>query len=132
VSPLTFLSLRVGGAALALALVAGAYHFTPVIGPQARLDRAAAKIAAKDQALVAAAGALRTAAAEIRGRDDIIKSAAEHERNDAAQISAFWKGQCRGAFDAGFASGSTAGAGGDPGELRDLRDLQAAGAFKAP
>lgn len=126
------LALRLAGAGAAVALVVAGYHFTPLIGPQARLDRAADKIAVRDQALLAARDALRNAAAEIRARDDIINAAADHERDDAAQISAFWKGQCRGAFDAGYASGSAAGAGGDPGELRDLRDLQAAGAFKAP
>lgn len=128
--PLPGLGWRLAGAGVAVALVAAAYHFAPVIGPQARLDRAAAQLAAKDLALTAAAGALRTAAAEIRARDQLIDNQADLASRDAGQAAAFWKGQCRHAFDAGYASRRCAGP--EPERLRDLRDLQAAGAFKAP
>lgn len=123
------LGWRLAGAGVAAALVASAYHFAPVVGPQARLDRAAARIEAKDAALIAARDALQDAAAEIRSRDELINTQAELARDDAGQAAAFWKGQCRHAFDAGFASRRCDGS--EPERLRDLRDLQAAGAFKA-
>ena len=124
------LAFRLGGAALAVAAVVAGYHFMPLVGPQARLDRAAAKIEAKDEALAGAATALRVAAAEIRGRDELINTQADQARDDAGDASAFWKGQCRHAFDAGYATCPRGDA--DPGGVRDLRSIQSAGAFKAP
>lgn len=126
---LTPLALRVGGAVAAVALVVAGYHFTPVIGPQARLDRAAGVIAAKNDALRASADALRRAAYDLRVRDQRIVDLAERESGDAADASAFWKGQCRHAFDAGYAARRCDGA--DPDGVRDLRSLQSAGAFRA-
>lgn len=118
-----------GGLSIALA-GAAAWHHAPLIGPGARIARLEAEVTAKETALRDAAQALRIAAAAIRAREDQLINLADRERADAADASAFWKGQCRHAFDAGYAARRCDGGQPDDG-VRDLRALQAAGAFKA-
>ena len=125
------LGLRVALIGAACAVLIGGYHVLPVVGPGARLARAADQIEAKDRALLAARDALRQAAYDLRVRDQRIEDISSRERDDASAASAFWKGQCRHAFDAGYAARRCDG-GDDAGGVRDLRALQAAGAFVAP
>lgn len=124
------LGLRLAGLGAAVAVVVAAYHFAPVIGPHARLERVQAKIDAKDEALKTASLALRKAAYDLRVRDQKIKDQADREAADAADATAFWRGQCRHAFDAGYAARRCDGEP-DPVGVRDLRTLQSAGAFRA-
>jgi hypothetical protein len=122
--------LRLAGAAAAVGVIVAAYHFAPVVGPHARLERKDAALLAAAQALRDASDALEEARYWIAVRDQQINDVADRERADAADASVFWKGQCRHAFDAGYAARRCDGGQPDDG-VRDLRALQAAGAFKA-
>lgn len=113
------------------AVLVGGYHFLPVVGPHARLERAHTAIAAKNTALRGAAAALEQASKAIAARDRAIIDNAAQERVSAETAGTFWKGQCRHAFDAGYAARNCADPA-LPARLRDLRALQAAGAYKAP
>jgi hypothetical protein len=124
------LVLAPAGAATLAAGGAAAWRHAPLIGPRARIERRELGLTAKGAALRQASQALRIAAAEIRAREDQLINLADRERADAADAWAFWKGQCRHAFDAGYAARRCDGGGPDDG-VRDLRALQAAGAFKA-
>ena len=124
------LAVAAAGALAIAAAGAAAWQHTPWIGPAAQIARLEADRDAKAEALREAAQALRQAASEIRDREDQLINLADRERADAADASAFWKGQCRHAFDAGYAARRCDGGGPDDG-VRDLRALQAAGAFKA-
>lgn len=115
-----FRTLAISGAAL---LAVGAWG-----GLQTwRLDRAHKNIAAKNLALERASDELLRAAGAIRARDLAIVLNADGEAMDARQTATFWKGQCRAAFDAGYASRRCAA--GEPDGVRDLRTLQSAGAY---
>lgn len=122
---------KILAAIAAAAALLGGYHFLPVVGPHARLERAHSTIAAKNAALRTSAEALRQAAKAIAARDRAINENAAQERESAEAAGTFWKGQCRHAFDAGYAARNCADPA-LPARLRDLRALQTAGAYKAP
>lgn len=116
------------GLAVGLALMAGWERLPWGLGP--RLDRAEAASARKGAALVRAAGALRTAQRAIAKRDQAITDNAEGEAIDAGATANFWKGQCRAAFDAGYAARRCAAADAS-GDVRELRDVWGRGAWRA-
>lgn len=115
-----FRTLAISGAAV---LAVGAWG-----GLQTwRLDRAHQALRVSASALQRASGALEGAAEAIRTRDAAIAANAALEATDAGQAAAFWKGQCRAAFDAGYASRRCADGVSDG--VRDLRTLVAPGAY---
>lgn len=113
----------IGGVSL---VIAGAIGFGAI--QTARLNHAKADLADTRAELTKAAGALRTAAEAIRGRDALLVKSGAHEASDAGEMAQLMKGSTRGAFEAGRASVRCDGS--QPVGVRDLRQIQAAGAFK--
>lgn len=113
------------GLTCGLAIV-GAWERGPW-GLATKLDRSEAVSAKKSKALDEAATALKIAAQAIRDRDEALHRNADHEAKDATNTNRFWRGQCRSAYDAGFAAG---GSGGNPNGVRDLRTLWSQGAWR--
>lgn len=119
--------------AIAGAVIAGGgavgWHWAPVIGPQAQFvakDKRIADLAVK---LKASQEAVEARDRAIRARDAATADNAATAASEAAQLAAMMKTTCKGAFDAGYASRRcTAGA--PPAGVRDLRSIQAAGAFR--
>ena len=110
--------------------IMGAWERLPW-GYAGRAVHAEAESARKSKALLAASDALKTAAKVIRDRGAAITENAAQESQDATSTASFWKGQCRAAFDAGYASRRCDGpapAGGVP----DLREAWGAGRFQSP
>ncbi|PHY13391.1 hypothetical protein CSW58_06070 [Caulobacter sp. B11] len=114
------------GLALGLMVMAG-YERAPW-GLAARLDRSDSARTRAALALTRAGGALTLAADQIRARDKAMKSNGRGEALDAAATAQFWKGQCRAAYDAGYASRSCSGPAADD-RVRDLQGLWSAGAY---
>lgn len=119
-------------AAIAAALVGsgvGAAVYTPVIGAKAQLSRKDDQITALNDKLKASQEAVQARDKAIRDRDAQTAENAAVAATEAEQMAAMMKRTCKGAFDAGYASRRcTAGA--PAAGVRDLRSLQAAGAFR--
>lgn len=82
-------------------------------------------------ALTKASTALKIASQAIRDRDAALIENGQQEADDATDAAKFWRGQCKSAFDAGYASRRCGAGDPDAGGVRDLRALQSAGAFRA-
>lgn len=121
------------GYAIAAAVLAGAgataWHWAPLIGPQAQF-------VAKDKRIEKLVGEVEAAKAEtdrVTAERDQCKTAATEAGDTAAQeaerMARMSRNTYKGAFDAGYASRRCT----DPpvGGVRDLRSLQEAGAFRA-
>lgn len=131
--------LAIAGAGLAATMAAGglAWHLTPIIGPKARISALTDTLAKRDKTIADQVQQLQAADLSLQLRDEALKLNGQGAADEAAQASTFWRGQCRAAFEAGYASRKcTAGGAGDPGAgpgpggvRRDLRSLWADGAY---
>ncbi len=119
------------GAAVTAAIGAGLWHWTPYIGPHAHIARLEADIAHKGDALLKASDALRRASTAISDRDKLLKSNGAQATGEANDTAKFWSGQCKAAFNAGYASRRCDAPAGDQpvGMSVDLRSLWEAGAY---
>lgn len=114
------------GLACGLALM-GAWERAPW-GLSGRLTASEALADRRAAALKNASTALRFAAGAIRDRDRALTDNGKQEATDATDAAKFWRGQCKSAFDAGYASRRCDQP--DAGGVRDLRSLQEAGRFR--
>lgn len=117
------------GLACGLALM-GAWERAPW-GLAGRLAASEATAGRRAAALTNAATALKIAGQAIRDRDAALINNGQQEADDATDTAKFWRGQCKSAFDAGYASRRCSAGEPDAAGVRDLRALQAAGAFRA-
>lgn len=121
------------GYVIAAAVIAGGgaatWHWAPIIGPQAQMVAKDKTITVLRESLKASEEAVEARDKAIRDRDAQTADNAATAASEAAQLASMMKTTCKGAFDAGYASRRcTAGA--PPAGVRDLRAIQAAGAFR--
>jgi hypothetical protein len=117
---------RAGGVIRAV-VVALALSLTANAGLIWGLLKANQTIGAKNEALRAAAGALKAAGEAIKGRDALLLANADREGTDATETASFWKGQCAAAFKAGYAARRCTA---EDRPTLDLRQLMEAGAYR--
>lgn len=121
------MNLYAAGAIAAVLFGSGmsAAIFTPGIGAMAQLSRKDDKITDITANLKVMQEAVQARDKAIAERDATLAANAAQEAADASQITTFWKGQSRAAFQAGRASCPGSPAGG----VSDLRSLQESGRF---
>jgi hypothetical protein len=117
------------GLACGLALM-GAWERAPW-GLAGRLTASESLADRRAAALTKAATALKIASQAIRDRDAALIENGRQEADDATDAAKFWRGQCKSAFDAGYASRRCGAGEPDAGGVRDLRRLQEAGAYRS-
>jgi hypothetical protein len=117
------------GLACGLALM-GAWERAPW-GLAGRLTASESLADHRAAALTKAATALKIASQAIRDRDAALIENGRQEADDATDAAKFWRGQCKSAFDAGYASRRCGAGEPDAGGVRDLRRLQEAGAYRS-
>lgn len=121
--------------AIAAAVVAGtgagAWHWTPLVGPQAQF-------VAKDKRIAALTADLDKARRDVKDRDKAIadrdadlRENGETAAKEAERLALSCRLTCKGAFDAGYSARRCPAGGAPDNGVRDLRSLQANGAFKA-
>lgn len=124
------LAAKAVGVGLVLAAGATAWHWTPLVGPHATIARLRDQITAKDTLLRAASAALTSASAAISQRDAALKDNGSQAAGDANDTAKFWSGQCKAAFNAGYASRSCSAPAVPDGVRGDLRSLWSDGAYQ--
>jgi hypothetical protein len=117
------------GLACGLAVM-GAWERAPW-GLAGRLTASESLADRRAAALTKAATALKIASQAIRDRDAALIENGRQEADDAPDAAKFWRGQCKSAFDAGYASRRCGAGEPDAGGVRDLRRLQEAGAYRS-